>query len=189
MHVQEEHTAQVDLLTAVHADQEALIADLSEQLSTSAARCAELDHQLGDLCGPPRSPRSGVLSGYTTRVAQLHAAEDLALQLTEQLTRAQVCSSLVRIQSFISLFRFVHMSNLIHRDQRRSADTRRLCFAQGELSQQGAVLDEKESMLHELERQKTHFEAKAALQERQQKAVVSRLEASCAAMTAEVSCR
>ena len=99
MHVQEEHTAQVDLLTAVHADQEALIADLSEQLSASAARCAELDHQLGDLCGPPRSPRSGVLSGYPTRVAQLHAAEDLALQLTERLTRAQVCSSLVRMQS------------------------------------------------------------------------------------------
>ena len=51
------------------------------------------------------------------------------------------------------------------------------------------MLNEKESMLHELERQKTHFEAKAALQEHQQKAVVSRLEASCAAMTAEVSCR
>jgi chromosome condensin MukBEF ATPase and DNA-binding subunit MukB len=93
--VQEEHTAQVDLLTAVHADQEALIADLSEQLSASAARCAELDRQLSDLCGQPQSPWSGVLRAYPTPVAQLHAAEDLALQLTEKLTRAQVCSSFV----------------------------------------------------------------------------------------------
>lgn len=93
----------MDLLTAVHADQEALIADLSEQLSASALRCAELDRQLGDLCGPPRSPWSGVLRAYPTRVAQLHAAEDLALQLTEKLTRAQVCSSFV-CRQFLHLF-------------------------------------------------------------------------------------
>jgi hypothetical protein len=64
-----------------------------------------------------------------------------------------------------------------------------LCFAQDEVSQQGLVLEGKESVLRKLERQRTHFEAKAALQEHQQKAVVSRLEASCAAMAAEVSFR
>ncbi len=88
--LQEEHTAQADLLTAVHADQEALIADLSDQLSASRARSAELEAALSDLCGPPRLPRGGEAEEYPTRAAELQAAEVFAVQLTEQLAEAQV---------------------------------------------------------------------------------------------------
>ena len=88
--LQEEHTAQVDLLTAVHADQEVLIADLSDQLNASRARSAELEAALSDLCGPPCLPGGGEPEGYLTRAAELQAAEILAVQLTEQLAEAQV---------------------------------------------------------------------------------------------------
>ena len=74
----------MDLLTAVHADQEALIGDLSEQLSTSKAHCAELEATLADLCGPPRTAEGGP-EGHPTRVAELQAAENRVAQLTQQL--------------------------------------------------------------------------------------------------------
>ena len=90
--VQEEHAAQVDLLTAVHADQEALIGDLSEQLIASKARCAELDATLADLCGPPRALEGGPKE-YPTRVAQLQAAESCIAQLTGQLAEAKASLS------------------------------------------------------------------------------------------------
>ncbi len=90
MHVQEDHAAQVDLLTAVHTDQEALIADLSEQLSTCRARCAELKAMLAELCGPPHAAASR-LGGHPTRSAELQAAEACAAELTTELAEAKVC--------------------------------------------------------------------------------------------------
>ena len=87
--MQEEHAAQVDLLTAVHADQEALIADLSEQLNTCRARCAELEATLADLCGPSLAA-CGRPQGCPTWVAELQAAEGHAKELTAELVEAKV---------------------------------------------------------------------------------------------------
>ena len=92
VHLQEEHVAQVDLLTAVHADQEALIADVSEQLSACRARCAELEATLTDLCGPSHAVGDGS-EGYPTRAAELQAAEGRVARLVHQLAQTQVDSS------------------------------------------------------------------------------------------------
>ena len=79
----------MELLTEVHTDQETLIADLSEQLSTCKACCAELEATLADICGPPLADQGGP-AGYPTRVAELQAAESHVAELTRELVQAKV---------------------------------------------------------------------------------------------------
>ena len=87
---QEEHAAQVDLLAAVHTDQEGLIADLSEELSASRAHCVELEAKIGSLCGPPHSAEPCSLNRHPTRLAELEAAASNVTELEQQLSQAQV---------------------------------------------------------------------------------------------------
>ena len=87
---QEEHAAQVDLLAAVHADQEGLITDLSEELSASRKHCAELDAKITNLCGPPHGTRPRSLNRQPTRLAELEVAASHVTELEQQLSHAQV---------------------------------------------------------------------------------------------------
>lgn len=82
----------MELLTEVHSDQEALIADLVEQLSTCQVRCAELEAMLADICGPPLAAQGGP-AGYPTRAAQLQAAESRVAELARELIHAKVTSA------------------------------------------------------------------------------------------------
>ena len=80
----------MDLLAAVHADQEGLIADLSEELSASRSQCAELEAKIGNLCGPPHRTGPCSLNGHTTRLAELEAAATHVTELEQKLNQAQV---------------------------------------------------------------------------------------------------
>ena len=80
----------MDLLAAVHADQEGLIADLSEELSTSRSQCAELEAKIGGLCGPPHGAGPRSLNRHPTRLAELEAAATHVTELEQKLSQAQV---------------------------------------------------------------------------------------------------
>lgn len=80
----------MDLLAAVHGDQEGLIADLSEQLSASRTHCAELEAKIGSLCGPPHGTGPLSLNRQPTRLAELEVAARHVTELEQQLSQAQV---------------------------------------------------------------------------------------------------
>ena len=80
----------MDLLAAVHADQEGLIADLSEDLSASRSQCAELEAKIGNLCGPPHSIGPLDLGRHPTRLAELESAATHVTELEQQLSQARV---------------------------------------------------------------------------------------------------
>ena len=75
----------MDLLAAVHGDEEGLIADLSEQLSASRIHCTELEAKVGSLCGPPHRTGPRSLNRQPTRLAELEVAARHVTELEQQL--------------------------------------------------------------------------------------------------------
>ena len=80
----------MDLLAAVHANQEGLIADLSEELSASRSQCAELVTTIGNLRGSPHGTGPSSLKRHPTRLAELEAAATHVSEREERLSQAQV---------------------------------------------------------------------------------------------------
>ena len=80
----------MDMLAAVHADQEGLIADLSEELSASRTHCAQLEAKIGNLCGPPHETGPRSLNRHHTRLDELEAHASHVTELKQELSQAQV---------------------------------------------------------------------------------------------------